>query len=36
MYLDVAERKMPPFVAERLAEISTCKQWEEYNREVWT
>jgi len=31
-----ATQRMPPFDGAKLAEIETCKQWEEYNREVWT
>ena len=34
MYLDGAERKMPAFHADRLAEIRTCKQWEAYNTDA--
>jgi len=36
MFLDQKDRKMPTYNPERLAEIETCKQWEDYNREVWT
>ena len=36
MFLDQAERMLPPYHADRLAEIETCQQWEEYNREVWS